>query len=152
MPCDVSQLCPIFFSLLTRKMNIIQLLLLIVIQTTFACEKMFLNCPGFNFPVCVSGKTYQNICFARADGKYGECGRDMKPGRCDSIVTNKQEPPKEIVSGILPSLKPTNPISITSTPPHIVSAPMPIAIPKPVGIRDNGFFRPVKFKPDQIVE
>lgn len=130
-------------------MNIIQLLLLIVIQNTLACEKMFLNCPGFNFPVCVSGKTYQNICFARADGKHGECGRDLKTGRCDPNMTVKQDAPHGIVSGVLPSLKPTNTISITSsTPPHIVSAPMPISIPKPVGIRDHESLRPVNFKPD----
>ena len=131
-------------------MNIIQLLFLVVIQSTYACEKMLLTCPTFNFPVCVSGKTYQNVCFARADGKYGECGRDMKPGRCDSDMKVKQDAPTGIVPGVLPSLRPTQPISITSETPQIVSAPMPTPIPKPVGIRDTGFLRPVTFKPDYI--
>ena len=131
-------------------MKVVQLLLLFVIQHTYACEKITLNCPKFNFPVCVAGETYQNICFARADGKHGECGRDLKIGRCNPSITNKQDAPKGIVSDTLPSLKPFQPILITSSPPQIVAAPMPTPIPRPIGIRDNVFTRPVKFKPEQI--
>lgn len=124
--------------------------MLFVIQNAYACTKIpHLHCPPFDFPVCVSGQTYTNICFARVDGKYGTCGRDMKPGRCDPSMTIKQDAPEGIVSDVLPSLRPTQPISITSSP-QIVSAPMPHPVPKPVGISDHSTSAPVKFKPGRI--